>query len=67
MAISWDVLIFSGWYLLFLVGSFHTFKIVKNQKIIILGYWEIAFQVKGLELRYSTPNYSKHIAHNYIY
>ena len=38
MTISWDLLIFSS-YLLYLGGWFHTFKIVKNQKMIILGYW----------------------------
>ena len=46
MAISWDLLIFNGWYLQFLVGSMHTFKIVKNQKLI-LGYWEIALIQHG--------------------
>ena len=42
IAISWNLLIFGGWYALCLVDSIHTFKLVKNQSIIILGYWEIA-------------------------
>ena len=41
IAKSWDLLMFGGWYLLCLVSSIHTFKIVENQKIIILGYREI--------------------------
>ena len=42
MTISWNLLIFSGWYLELLARFIHTFKIAKNQKTIIFGYWEVA-------------------------
>ena len=66
LTISWDLLIFSSWYLLYLVGWFHPFKIVKNQKNDhpwllrnCFSSWQIE---KSLELGPSPINHSKYFA-----
>ena len=43
IAVSWDLLIFGGWYLLCLVDPIHIFKKVDSQKFMVLGKFKTAW------------------------